>query len=89
MGRADVTVHGFRSCFRDWAAEQTAFPHDVVEMALAHTVGSKVEVAYKRTDLFEKRRKLMAAWATFCASPPARAEKEGAEVVALRARATK
>jgi integrase len=50
-----VTVHGFRSSFRDWAAEQTAFPSDVCEMALAHTVGNKVEAAYRRTDLFDKR----------------------------------
>ena len=55
MGRADVTVHGFRSTFRDWAAETTAYPNHVVEMALAHIVGDKVEAAYRRGDLFEKR----------------------------------
>jgi integrase len=69
MGRADVTVHGFRSSFRDWAAERTNFQSDVVEMALAHAVGSKVEAAYRRGDLFEKRRRLMVAWTTFCSAP--------------------
>jgi integrase len=61
-----VTVHGFRSTFRDWASEQTEFPNDAIEMALAHAVGSKVEQAYRRTDMFEKRRALMAEWAAFC-----------------------
>jgi integrase len=65
----DVTTHGFRSSFRDWAAEQTAFPAELAEMALAHSVGSAVEAAYRRTDLFEKRRKLMDAWAQYCAKP--------------------
>ncbi len=70
MGReGEITVHGFRSSFRDWAAEQTAFPSDVCEMALAHAVSDKTEAAYKRTDLFEKRRRLMDAWAEFCAGP--------------------
>jgi integrase len=63
----DVTVHGFRSCFRDWAAECTAYPHEVAEMALAHTVESKVERAYRRGDLFDKRRRLMESWAAHCA----------------------
>ena len=67
MKREDLTVHGFRSSFRDWASETTGFPSEVVEMALAHTVESKVERAYRRGDLFEKRRELMAAWASFCA----------------------
>jgi integrase len=66
-----VTVHGFRSTFRDWAAERTSFPSEVVEMALAHAVGSKVEAAYRRGDLFEKRRRLMDAWAEFCTAAPA------------------
>jgi integrase len=70
MGRDDVTVHGFRSTFRDWAAERTNFPSEVVEMALAHVVGNKVEAAYRRGDLFDKRRRLMAAWAEFCARTP-------------------
>jgi integrase len=66
MDRADLTVHGFRSSFRDWASETTDFPSQVVEMALAHTVESKVERAYRRGDLFEKRRELMAEWSTWC-----------------------
>lgn len=60
-----VTVHGFRSWFRTWCAEQTGFPHDVIEQCLAHTIGSKVKLAYKRTDHFEKRRALMTAWGAF------------------------
>ena len=66
MGRGDLTVHGFRSTFRDWAAEQTNFAREVAEMALAHAVGDKVEAAYRRGDLFEKRGKLMEAWARYC-----------------------
>ncbi len=66
MGQQAITVHGFRSTFRDWASEQTSFPHEVCEMALAHTIGNKAEAAYRRGDLFEKRRKLMEAWAAFC-----------------------
>jgi len=66
MGLGDLTAHGFRSTFRDWAAERTNFPNEVVEMALAHSVGNKVEAAYRRGDLFEKRRKLMDAWAAYC-----------------------
>ena len=70
MGHAGLTSHGFRSTFRDWAAERTAFPGDVAEAALAHVVGNKVEAAYRRGDLFDKRRKLMDAWASFCAEGP-------------------
>jgi integrase len=66
MDRVDTTVHGFRSTFRDWAAENTAYPNHVVEMALAHTVGNKVEAAYRRGDLLAKRQRLAADWATFC-----------------------
>ena len=62
------TVHGFRSAFRDWVAEQTNFPSEVAEAALAHTIPNKVEAAYKRTDFVEKRRKLMDAWASYCGS---------------------
>lgn len=65
MKRTEITVHGFRSTFRDWAAEQTAHPSDVVEMALAHSVGNQVQQAYFRTDLFEKRTKLMRDWARY------------------------
>ena len=71
MDRADLTAHGFRSMFRDWAAEQTSYPHEVAEMALAHAVCDKVEAAYRRGDLFEKRRQLMEAWGRFCMSPAA------------------
>ena len=69
MGR-DVTVHGFRSTFSDWAAEHE-FPTEVAEAAFAHVVGDKVEAAYRRGDLFEKRRRLMEAWAEYCAERPA------------------
>lgn len=74
MGRDDLTVHGFRSTFRDWAAERTNFSRDVCEMALAHTISDKVEAAYRRGELFEKRRRLMDAWAAFATSPAATAE---------------
>jgi integrase len=69
MKHDDLTAHGFRSTFRDWAAERTNFPSEVAEMALAHTVSSKVEQAYRRGDLFERRWRMMTAWATFCATP--------------------
>jgi integrase len=82
MGRGDITVHGFRSTFRDWAAERTNFASEVVEMALAHTVSDKVEAAYRRGDLFDKRRRLMDAWAEFLAKAPT----EQSKVVSLRAR---
>ena len=58
MGRGDLTTHGFRSSFRTWAAERTGFPREVVEAALAHVIGDKVEAAYQRGDLFDKRRRL-------------------------------
>lgn len=61
-----ITQHGFRSTFRDWAAEMTPYPRDVCEMALAHTIGNKVEAAYRRGDLFEKRRAMMQSWADYC-----------------------
>jgi integrase len=63
----DAVPHGFRSTFRDWAAERTNYPRDVAEMALAHAIGDKVEAAYRRGDLFEKRIHMMADWAAFCA----------------------
>jgi integrase len=66
MGRADLTVHGFRSTFRDWAAECTSYPNEVCEMALAHAISDKVEAAYRRGDLFEKRRRLMLEWGKYC-----------------------
>ena len=65
-----VTAHGFRSAFSDWCAETTGFPAEVREMALAHTIGNKTEAAYRRGDLFEKRRKLMHAWAAFVTRVP-------------------
>ena len=68
MERGDLTVHGFRSTFRDWAAEQTAYPSEVVKMALAHAIGNKVEAAYRRGDLLDKRRRLMSDWARYCAT---------------------
>jgi integrase len=74
-----VTIHGFRSSFRDWCAEQTNFPREIAEMALAHAVGSDVERAYQRGDLLERRRKLMDAWGEFCGKPSA-----GGKIVAIR-----
>lgn len=63
---ADVTVHGFRSSFRDWVAEETSYPGEVAEAALAHTIPNRVEAAYRRTDFLEKRKSLMGDWADFC-----------------------
>jgi integrase len=68
-GNRDVVPHGFRSSFRDWAAERTNFPREVVEAALAHIAGDETERAYQRGDLLEKRRRLMAEWAAFCGKP--------------------
>jgi integrase len=81
MKCSHITAHGFRSTFRDWAAEQTNHQHEVTEMALAHTIRNKVEAAYRRGDLFEKRRPLMEDWAQYCASAST------AEIVTLRRRA--
>ena len=66
MDRGDITVHGFRSTFRYWASEQTSFPQETCEHALAHRISDKAEAAFRRGDQFEKRRKLMEAWAAFC-----------------------
>ena len=71
LGRGDVTVHGFRSAFRDWAGEETHHAREVVEAALAHRLGDKAEQAYARGDLFLKRRALMGDWAAFCGAVPA------------------
>ena len=79
--RADCTVHGFRSTFRDWAAETTGYPNHVVEMALAHTVGTAVEKAYRRGDLLEKRKRLMQDWSSYCCGP---AKAKAGQVVPLR-----
>ena len=69
MKRDDLTVHGFRSTFRDWAAERTDYPREVAEAALAHTIDNKVEAAYRRGDLFDKRAGLMKDWSAFCSNP--------------------
>jgi integrase len=82
MGYGHITTHGFRSTFRDWAAERTNFPREIAEKALAHKVGDETERAYQRGDLLDKRRKLMDAWAAYCAKPV-----ETSEVVPLRGRA--
>ena len=66
MHRRDITIHGFRSTFRDWAAERTGFPREVAELALAHAVGTRIERAYQRKDLLDKRRKLAEAWVAYC-----------------------
>jgi integrase len=83
MGRTDLTVHGFRATFKTWATECTSFPREVIEAALAHTLGDKVEAAYQRGDLFRKRQQLMEAWARYCQTKPAAESK----VVPIRARA--
>ena len=82
--QSDVTVHGFRSSFRDWAAECTGYSHEVCEMALAHTISNKAEAAYRRGDLFEKRRRLMANWGVYCAKE----HGTQAEVVPFRVAST-
>lgn len=82
--KVPVTAHGFRSTFRDWAAERTNYPRDVAEMALAHTIGDKVEAAYRRGDLFAKRTRMMADWARVCSMPAA----QGENIRHLRARDT-
>jgi integrase len=66
LGVEHVTVHGFRSAFRDWAGNETDFPREVAEAALAHVIGDKAEQAYRRSDALAKRRKLMDAWAAYC-----------------------
>ena len=78
--RDEGTVHGFRSTFRDWAAETTAYPNELLEIALAHTIGNKAEAAYRRGDMMEKRRRLMADWASYCEQPPT---KSRANVVSI------
>jgi integrase len=79
IGRGDLTAHGFRSTFRDWAAERTSYPREVAEMALAHTVSDKVEAAYRRGDLFAKRHRLMDEWAKHCS-----AVVKGAGIIPLK-----
>ena len=82
MDRGDLTAHGFRSSFRDWVAERTNFPPEVAEMALAHTISDKTVAAYNRSDLFERRRRLMQQWATLCTTTPA--QESPSKVAALR-----
>jgi integrase len=76
MKRTDLTAHGFRSTFRDWASEQAGAAREVAEAALAHAIGDKVEAAYRRGDLFDKRRKLMDAWGNFCSRVAATIESD-------------
>jgi integrase len=71
MGRDSLTAHGFRSSFRTWAAEQTRYPREVIELSLAHAIGSAVEAAYHRSDLIDMRRQLADAWARYCEGPAA------------------
>jgi integrase len=82
MDREDLTAHGFRATFKTWASERTAVQNEIVEAALAHVVGSKVEQAYRRGDMFEKRRRLMQQWATFCTTP---VQERQSNVAPLRA----
>jgi integrase len=77
MGRDDITVHGFRSTFRDWAAEETNYPREVAEHALAHSLPDRVEGAYYRSDLFDRRKKMMAAWAAYCSAKPSKLVSRG------------
>jgi integrase len=81
IGIEGVTVHGFRSSFRDWTAEQTTYPREVAEACLAHVVGDRVENAYRRTDLLERRRQLMDQWATYISTPVA---DDARKVIAIR-----
>jgi integrase len=82
MGRDGIiTVHGFRSSFADWASERTSYPADAIELALAHAVGDAVVTAYRRSDLFDRRRRLMDDWAAFCDAPTG---EPGETVVPLR-----
>jgi integrase len=81
LGHGDITIHGFRATFKTWAMERTRFDNPVIESALAHISGNRVERAYMRGDVLEKRRQLMNAWADFCESPPA---KSADRVVPLR-----
>lgn len=83
MNRSDVTTHGFRSAFRDWISEKTQFDRDAAELALAHRVSDKVEAAYRRGDMFGKRRTMMQAWSDYCAKLPI---TDAANVVEMTAR---
>jgi integrase len=78
--RAGFTVHGLRSSFSDWAHEATGFDHHSIELSLAHSIGSATEKAYRRSDLLDKRRRLMQAWSSYCTTP----KNETADVVPMR-----
>jgi integrase len=80
MGLDEITAHGFRATFKTWASERASFQNEIVEASLAHVIGGKVEQAYRRGDMFEKRRRLMNEWAAFCNEP-----MPAGEVVPLRA----
>jgi integrase len=82
MGRGDLTAHGFRATFKTWASERTSFQNEIVEASLAHIVGGKVEQAYMRGDMFEKRRRLMQQFASFCTTAPT---GDAQKIVSLRA----
>jgi integrase len=82
MGHSDITAHGFRSTFRDWAGDCTSFDHQTIEFALAHGISDKTEAAYRRGTAIEKRRKLMQAWANYCASPAVK--QKTAKVIGIR-----
>jgi integrase len=84
MGYEDFTVHGFRSTFRDWAAERTSYPREVAEMALAHIVSDETESAYFRSDMIEKRRRLAEEWSKWCSRP---AKAAGDNVVSIGSKA--
>ena len=77
MGRGELTAHGFCACFKTWATEQTEFPNELIEIALAHSVGSKTEAAYWRGELLQKRRELAEAWARHCTTSPAKVVRFG------------
>jgi integrase len=83
IGRGDLTAHGFRATFKTWASERTSFQNEIVEAALAHVIGGKVEQAYRRGDMFEKRRRLMQQWAIFCVTAPS-VQKRTSNVTPLR-----
>ena len=83
MGHDTITTHGFRSTFMDWAHEQTSFAKVVIDMALAHVVGDKVEASYRRGDLFNKRKQLAEAWAKFVTSPPVVTKPDDTKVVPI------
>jgi integrase len=82
MGHTDITPHGFRSTFRDWAEDRTNYSPNVIEKALAHAIADKVEAAYRRGDLFEKRRRLMSEWARYASG--SHADSRGAQVTPIR-----